>query len=316
MSTTLRFLFLSSFVIDRVWYPVLNFTAIEKFPPYNFEAHLLRLLGLELQELLLTALPVSLSAGLGVEAEVPPAEAGGVVADELLVVEIVVIRTGPEGDEVTQAPGEVVAAVGIDGLEETEDDPDVHGDEVEFASNAQQNNGCSNDTNSEKSGFDRRGVFSSETEGSRVGVVHLVNRLVERTVVQRSVEPVVPGVLHDEADGDLNSHLPDRRERNAVLHAQVGSDGVEEPDLRELGGEVADEDDGGAIPLFLEGGHLLSLNLVSAEIGNLVHNHKGNASTEVNELVEDEAQESGSESIVLHIKVPGLSSRVNIGESG
>ena len=105
MSTTLRFLFLSSFVIDRVWYPVLNFTAIEKFPPYNFEAHLLRLLGLELQELLLTALPVSLSAGLGVEAEVPPAEAGGVVADELLVVEIVVIRTGPEGDEVSKLQG-------------------------------------------------------------------------------------------------------------------------------------------------------------------------------------------------------------------
>jgi hypothetical protein len=36
-----------------------------------------------------------------------------------------VVRAGPEGQEVAKRPGEVVARVGVDGLEETEGDPDV-----------------------------------------------------------------------------------------------------------------------------------------------------------------------------------------------
>lgn len=36
-----------------------------------------------------------------------------------------VIGTGPEREDMLEGPWEVVARVGIDGLEETEDDPDV-----------------------------------------------------------------------------------------------------------------------------------------------------------------------------------------------
>jgi len=46
----------------------------------------------------------------------------------------VVIGTGPEGEDVLERPGEIVPAVSIDGLEETEDDPYVHGEDVEVAS--------------------------------------------------------------------------------------------------------------------------------------------------------------------------------------
>lgn len=276
-----------------------------EIPPLNTKEHLLLLLGLELGELLLTASLVSLSTGLSVEDKVPPAEAGCVVADELLVVKIVVLGTSPEGEDVAQAPGEVVTAVGIDGLEKTENDPKVHGDEVKIASDAKEDDGRSDDSDSEESCFDGRSILSSETERSGVGVMHLVNRLVERTVVQSSVEKVVPGILQNEANSNLNSHLPERRERNTILHAQVGSDGVEEPDLRKFGGKVADENDGGAIPLLLEGGHLLRLKLPLVEIGNLVHDHERNAATEVDELVHDEAHDSGSESIILHKEVPG-----------
>lgn len=112
-------------------------------------------------ELPLTALLVGLGTGLGVQEVVPPAEAGGVVSNELLVMHIVVVGTSPEGQDVAQAPGEVETAVCVDGLEEAEDDPDVHGDEVQVASDGEEENGRSHDTHTEEHGLDRRGVFSS-----------------------------------------------------------------------------------------------------------------------------------------------------------
>lgn len=270
------------------------------------ETRLLLLLGLELTELLLTSSLVSLSTSLGVQAVVPPSEAGSVVADELLVVKIVVLGTSPERKEVAQAPGEVVAAVGVDGLEETESDPDVHGEQVQLASDAKEDNGGADDTNAEESSLDGRSVLSSEAERSRVGVVHLVDGLVEGTVVQATVEPVVPSILHDEANSNLKSHLPERGEANTVVHSEVGGNGVEEPDLRKLGGEVANEDNGGAVPLLLERGHLLRLDLEAVEVGNQVAEHVGNATAKVDELVEDEAHNAGGEGVVLHPEIPGL----------
>lgn len=252
---------------------------------------------------------MSLGASLSVQEVVPPAEARRVVANELLVVHVVMVGTSPDGEEVAQAPGEVVATVGVDGLEETQDDPNVHGDEVEIASDLKEENGRANNTNTEKHGLNGRGVLSSETERSRVGVVHLVNGLVERTVVQAAVKPVVPGILHDEEDGDLDGHLGQRGERNTIVHAEVSSNRVEEPDLRKLSGEMADEDNGSAIPLLLECRHLLVLDLELLEVGDLVHDDEGQAAAEVDNLVHDKAHDAGSEGIVLHEKVPSLSTK-------
>lgn len=249
---------------------------------------------------------MGIGTGLGVEHVVPPAEARSIVADELLVVHVVVVGTGPDGEEVAQAPGEVVAAVGVDGLEKTEGDPDVHGEQVELAGEGKEDDGRSDDTNTKETSLDGRSILSGQAKGSRVGVVHLVDAPVERAVVKRAVEPVVPGILHDEEDGDLPSHGEERGERNAVIHAEVGSDGVEEPDLRQFGGEVADEDDGSAIPLLLEGRDLLVLNLVLVEVGDLVHDHEGDAAAEVDELVHDEAEDTGRQSVILHVQIPSL----------
>ena len=107
--------------------------------------HLLSLLGADLCQLLLAALLAGDLAGLGVEAVVPPAEARGIVADEALVVHVVVVGAGPKGQEVAQAPGEVVAAVGIDGLEESEDDPHVHGKEMKLPCQTDPDDGGTND---------------------------------------------------------------------------------------------------------------------------------------------------------------------------
>lgn len=140
--------------------------------------HLLRLLGTDLSKLLVATALVGLSTGLSVQEVVPPAEAGGVVADKLLVVHIVVVGAGPDGQEVVQAPGEVVTTVGVDGLEETEDDPCVHGEEVQVTSDANDENGRSDSAHTEQHRLDRRSVLGGQTERSRVSVVHLVNSLV------------------------------------------------------------------------------------------------------------------------------------------
>ena len=49
------------------------------------------------------------------------------------MMEVVVVRTRPEGQDVLQRPGEVVPRMRVDGLEEPECDPDVHRDNVEVA---------------------------------------------------------------------------------------------------------------------------------------------------------------------------------------
>lgn len=53
------------------------------------------------------------------QSPIPPAETGGKVVDEGLMVEIVVVGAGPEGDEFVEGPREVIAAVGVDCLEES-----------------------------------------------------------------------------------------------------------------------------------------------------------------------------------------------------
>ena len=89
-------------------------------------------LRLGLCELLLSPLLGGLGTSFSVKAEVPPPEAAGIVANELLMVNIMVLSTSPEGKEVMQAPGEFVTAVRIDGLEHAKDDPGVHCKDVEI----------------------------------------------------------------------------------------------------------------------------------------------------------------------------------------
>lgn len=217
---------------------------------------LLRLLGPDLGQLALTARLASILTGLGVEAVVPPAEAGGVVANEALVVQIVVVGTSPEGQDVAQAPGEVVAGVGIDGLEQTEHNPQVHGDQVHVLGDGDPDDGGSDNTETQEHDLDRGRVLGGEAKGCAVGVVQLVDRFVERAVVQRPVEPVVPGVLDDEEDGNLHGDLPGGRERNAVVEAKVSGNGVEEPDLGQFDGAVANQDEPSALPLLFPCGYL------------------------------------------------------------
>lgn len=190
----------------------------------------IRLLGLShLCKLLLSSSLGSLSTSLGIQNIVPPAERARVVANELFVVNIVVLSASPEGKEVVERPGELVARVCVDGLEETEDDPDVHGQDVEVLGDCAPHDGNTNGTETQAHDFNGRCVLSSETEGGRVLVVDLVDGLVEWTPVESAVHPVVPCIFKDEENCDLVGHLVNRREWDLGAEAKVLGHRVEEP---------------------------------------------------------------------------------------
>src|ERR1700710_2653384 len=71
---------------------------------------------------------------------IPPPEATRVVSNKLLVVYVVMFSTGPEWQKVVQAPWELISRMSINGLEQTEDDPEIHGENVQiFCNGAIQN---------------------------------------------------------------------------------------------------------------------------------------------------------------------------------
>ena len=230
------------------------------YPPVHL-LHLLRLPGLGA----LPPLPGRLGPGLGVEEVVPPAEAAGVVADEALVVHVVVLSAGPEGEEVVQAPGELVAGVGVDGLKQTAHDPQVHGQDVQVLGEGAPDDGAEDGAEAQEHDLDRRGVLGRQAEGGRVLVVDLVHVAVEGPPVEHAVRPVVPAVLEDEEHADLHRDLPQRREGHAGPHAEEDGHRVEEPDLRQLDGEVREEDEPGAVPLLGGGGDFLLTVLECAQ---------------------------------------------------
>lgn len=56
--------------------------------------------------------------GLRVQEIIPPPETARIVANEAFVMCIVMVGARPKGKEVMQAPRKLVAAVGVNGLEE------------------------------------------------------------------------------------------------------------------------------------------------------------------------------------------------------
>lgn len=113
------------------------------------------------------------------------------------------IGTGPEGEEMMQAPRELVAGVGVDGLEQAEDDPDVHGDDMQFLGDGAEDDGDSDRSESEDHGFQRRCILCCQTEWCAVLVMKLVDQLIQPRLMQSAVKPVMPSIFQDEEQSDL-----------------------------------------------------------------------------------------------------------------
>lgn len=144
------------------------------------------------------------------------------------MVEIVVVGTGPEGEEVSKRPREVVARMSVDCLPKTKSDPNVDGEDVKVIPEYSVQEWSRDRSLREDQNFKRMGIFGGlydikrrtqemkkmrvthDTNRSRELVVELVNVLVQRTIVQSPVSPVMESVFKDEEEGDLSSHETDR----------------------------------------------------------------------------------------------------------
>ena len=177
------------------------------------------------------------------------------------MVRVVKVGAAPERQDVVQAPGEIVAGVGVDGLEQAQRDPGVHGQDVQVAGNRAVQDGRKHRAEAEEHDLDRRRVLGRHAEGRRVLVVDLVHVLVEGPPVEHAVRPVMPRVLGHEEERDLVGHGEERWKGYARPQPEKLGHRVEEPDLRQLDGEVREEDQLGAGPLLGRGGHFLLIGL-------------------------------------------------------
>jgi hypothetical protein len=77
------------------------------------------------------------------------------------------------------------------------------------------------------------------------------------------------------------------------------------PDLRKLDGEVAQENEHGALHLFLDRGDFVLLDLVAIEVGDAVDDDPGQRAAKVDGFVHDKGHDARGEHVVLHEGVPG-----------
>ncbi len=89
--------------------------------------------------------------------------------------------TAPEGDEAVGRPGVVVAGVGLNGLEEAEEEPGPHGEEV-----GGEEERAEHGAETEEDGLHRVGVLGGDAEGRGVVMMDLVDGGVDGTPVQES----------------------------------------------------------------------------------------------------------------------------------
>jgi hypothetical protein len=116
----------------------------------------------------------------------------------------------------------------------------------------------------------------------------------------------MPSILKYKENCNLESHCLPAWERDARVHAAVFRHRVEKPDLRKLDSKMTEKNELRALPLFSDSGDFLVLDLVFVEIGDSIDDNPGDASAEVDNLMHDEAQDSGREDIILHVLVPAL----------
>lgn len=165
----------------------------------------------------------------GVKQIVPPPEAAGIVANEFFMVEVMVVSTSPEREEMVKTPGKLVTAVRINGLEQAQHNPNVHGEDVQVSGHGTPKNRTANSTKSKNHNLDRRCIFGCHAKWCRVLMVNLMDCFVKRTPVEGTMREVVPCIFQNEKDRDLVCHRPERRERNRSRKTEKLSHRVEQP---------------------------------------------------------------------------------------
>lgn len=252
--------------------------------------------------------------GLGAEQVVPVTERRRKVADKVLVVVVVVVSTGPQGEKVAEGPGKVVARVRVNGLEQTQHDPNQNGDQVHVAEKVGPEQRAADSAQTSNSDLDRVGVLGGQAKGRGVAVVLLVNVLVQGANVQSAVEPVVPGILHEKEGGNLHAKGRQGRKVGRNVNVKKLANGLEGKDGHGLDKGVGHQDVAQALELLGVAGVLGILDLVLLKVGDAVQNVPWQAAAKVHKLVDHKKQEAGRQKVVVHPRVvvaPGLFDKRN-----
>lgn len=204
---------------------------------------------------------------------------------ERLVVPVVVVGSGPEWEEVPERPREVVTRVSVDSLAETKSDPDVDGEDVQILSEKTVEERAGDGSLGENEDLQGVGVLRGQSDRGAESMMLLVDVLVQRSPVKRSVRKVVERVFKDEEEGELSEHHRNRSERNLVgRHAEVAADRVEKVDEREFAGKVGDQDVFGAGPELLVRYVLVLLQLPLLEVRDPVDDEPWDTTAKVDNL--------------------------------
>lgn len=91
---------------------------------------------------------------------------------------------------------------------------------MQITGNGAPENRPANGPETEHHYFDRRSVFGSQTEGRRVLVVDLVDVFIKEAIMHCAVDPVVPGILENKEDGDMEGYFIDTGERYRIAEAE------------------------------------------------------------------------------------------------
>lgn len=106
------------------------------------------------------------------------------------------ISTSPERQEMVEAPRKFIATVGIDGLEQTQHNPDIHSENMQVAGESTPENRAADGPEAENHHLNRRSIFGGQTKWCGILMVDFVNSFVEWTPMKSSVEKIVPSILH------------------------------------------------------------------------------------------------------------------------
>ncbi len=97
----------------------------------------------------------------GIHHVVPPSETARIIANELFMMNVMKVGTAPKREELVQTPRQVVPAMGIDSLKQSEGDPYVYGKDMKVTRDGTPEDWRSNGWNSKKHDLDGRSIFSS-----------------------------------------------------------------------------------------------------------------------------------------------------------
>lgn len=232
------------------------------------------------------------------EDEIEVSESGGVIALELLMVQIVSTSAAITRNKMERVEGEVVAGMHIRGLQHAHAEPEEEEHNVVTEEESRDEK-----ASTESDGLQRMSILSSEGERSGVVVMHFVDEREEPVNVENSVENVVVEILVHDAQQNLpNIRCPMRNLIVGKRNAHVGV--VERKSNEEHGGlhqKLIESDVLDAFKNFHFRGLLLLLQLVLVESRDERVDDGGQREESVHDKVEDERTVDGD--LILSVVV-------------